>query len=108
MDFISDLSRGLLLERPGNLTGPKSYFESKVSRKGGRVMTSNEVNFVSLADTFTVQFLNLLKLPSGISGKQNSLTGPVITGSFEKRAPGPIENSVVGYVRNVGNFFIKS
>ena len=51
-------------------------------------MTSNEVNFVSLADTFTVQFLNLLKLPSGISGKQNSLTGPVITGSFEKRALG--------------------
>ena len=24
------------------------------------------------------------------SGKQNSLTGPVITGSFEKRAPDPL------------------
>ena len=47
---------GPFLERPGNLTGPKSYFEIKVSRKVGRVLTSNGVNFVSLADTFTVQF----------------------------------------------------
>ena len=31
-----------------------------------------------------------------------------ITGSFEKRAPGPIENSVVAYVRNGANFFISS
>ena len=57
------------LERPGNLTGPKSYFEIKVSRKVGRVLTSNEVNFVSLADTFTVQFSNLLKLPPGMKNK---------------------------------------
>ena len=78
-------SWGPFLERPGKLTGPKSYFEIKVSRKVGRVVTSNEVNFVSLADTFTVQFSNLLKLPCE---KQNSLTGPVITRSFEKRAPG--------------------
>ena len=42
----------------------------------------------SLADNFTLQFSNLLKLPSGVAGKQNSLTGPVIIGSFEKRAPG--------------------
>ena len=40
----------------------KSYFEIKVSRKVGRVLTSNGVNFVSLADTFTVQVSNLLKL----------------------------------------------
>ena len=60
---------GLFLERPGNLTGPKSYFEINVSRKVGRVLTSNEVKFVSLADTFTVQFSNLLKLPSGMENK---------------------------------------
>ena len=45
------------LEWPGNLTGPKLY---------RCVLTSNEVHFVSLADNFTVQFFNLLKLLSGI------------------------------------------
>ena len=35
--------RGPFLERPGNLTGPKTYFEIKVSRKVGCVLTSNEV-----------------------------------------------------------------
>ena len=76
---------GPFLERPGNLTGPKSYFEMKVSSKEVSVMTSNEVHFVSLANNFTAQFSNLLKLPSGV---ENSLTGPVITGSFEKLTPG--------------------
>ena len=48
-------TRGLFLESPGNLAGPKSYFEIKVSRKVGSVLSSNEVYFVSLADNFTVQ-----------------------------------------------------
>ena len=61
--------RGPFLKRPGNLTGPKSYFEIKVSRKVGCVLTSNEVHFVYLADNVTVQFLNLLKLPSGMENK---------------------------------------
>ena len=78
------MPRGPFLERPGNLTGPKSHFEIKFSRKVGCVLTSNEVHFVSLADNFTVQFSNLLKLPSAMGNK----TGRVITGSFEKRAPG--------------------
>ena len=47
---------GPFLERPGNLTGPISHFEIKVSRKGGCVLTSNVVHFVSLAEDFTVQF----------------------------------------------------
>ena len=55
---------GPFLERPDNLAGPKSYFEIKFSRKVGCVLTSNEVHFVSLADNFTVQFSNLLKLLS--------------------------------------------
>ena len=75
---------GPFLERPGNLTGPISYFEMKVSRRVGCVLTSNEVQFVSLADNFNVRFLNLLKLSSGMENK----TGPVIIGNFEKRAPG--------------------
>ena len=57
------------LERPGNLTGPKSYFEIKFSRKVECVLTSNEVHFVSLADNFTVQFSNLLKLLSRMKNK---------------------------------------
>ena len=70
LDIICGLRAwGPFLERPGNLTGPKSYFEIKVSRKVGRVLTSNEVNFVSLADTFTVQFSNLMKLPPGMKNK---------------------------------------
>ena len=57
------------LESPGNLAGPKSYFEIKVSRKVGCALTSNEVHFVSLADKFTVQISNLLKPPSGMEDK---------------------------------------
>ena len=66
--------RGPFLERPGNLTGPKSYFEIKVSREVGCVQTSNEVYFVSLDVNFTVEFSNLLKLSSGMETKQ--LNGP--------------------------------
>ena len=44
---------GPFLERPGNLTGPKYYFEIEVLRKVGCVLTSNEVHFVFLADNFT-------------------------------------------------------
>ena len=61
MSLATARTWGPFLEIPGNLTGPKSCFEIKVSRKVGRVLASNEVNFVSLA----VQFSNLLKLPSG-------------------------------------------
>ena len=59
--------RGPFLETSGNSTGPKSYFEIKVSRKLGCVLTSDEVHFVSLTDNFTVQFSKLLKLLSGAS-----------------------------------------
>ena len=63
------VARGPFLERPGKLTGPKSYFEIKFSRKVGCVLTSNEVHFVSLADNFNVQFSNLLKLLSRMKNK---------------------------------------
>ena len=49
---------GPFLERPDNLTGPKSYFEIQFSRKVGCVLTSNEVHFVSLADNFTLKSLS--------------------------------------------------
>ena len=58
----SQVTWGPFLGRPGNLTGPKSYFEIKVSRKVERVLTSNEVHFVSLAENFTVQLSNVLIL----------------------------------------------
>ena len=45
---------GPFLEAPGKLTGPVSYFEIKVLRKVGCVLTSNEVNFVSLVEKVTV------------------------------------------------------
>ena len=67
--FRTTRPRGPFLERPGNLTGPISYFAIKVSRNVGRVLTSNEVKFFSLADIFTVQLSNLLKLPSGMENK---------------------------------------
>ena len=50
----SERARGPFLEAPGNLTGPVSDFDIKVSRKVGCVLTSDEVHFVSLADIFTV------------------------------------------------------
>ena len=40
-------SWGPFLERPGNLTGPESDFDIKVSRNVGRVLTTDEVHFVS-------------------------------------------------------------
>ena len=55
---------GPFLESPGNLTGPVSYFEIKVSTQVCCVLTSNEAHFVSLANNFTVPFSKLLKLPS--------------------------------------------
>ena len=61
---------GPFLERPGKLTGPKSYFEIKVSRKIGCVLTSNEVHFVSLADNFTVQISKLSKIVSLMENKK--------------------------------------
>ena len=64
--IATTLTRGPFLEKPGNLTGPESDFEIKASSKVGCVLTSNKVHFVSLADNFTVQFSNLLKLPSGM------------------------------------------
>ena len=60
---------GPFLERPGNLTGPKSYFEIKVSRKVGCVLTSNKAHFVYLAGNFPVQLSKLLKLPSEMENK---------------------------------------
>ena len=62
-------SWGPFLERPGKLTGPKSYFEIKFSRKVGCVLTPNEVHFVSLGENFTVQIWKLLKLVSLMENK---------------------------------------
>ena len=56
--------RGPFLETPGNLRGPKSYFEIKVSRKTGCVLSSNEVHIVSLANNFAAPFSKRLKLQS--------------------------------------------
>ena len=53
--LLKTVSRGPFLERPGNLPGLESDFDIKVSRKVGRVLTSDEVHFVSLADNFSVQ-----------------------------------------------------
>ena len=66
--YRDDLTRGPFLESPGNLTGPKSNSQIKVS-KVSCVLASNEVHFVSLADNLTVQFSNLLKLSSGMKYK---------------------------------------
>ena len=62
-------SWGPFLERPGNVTGRKSYFEINVSRNVGCVLTSNEAHFVSLANNFAVPFSKLLKLPSLMENK---------------------------------------
>ena len=52
-----------------SVTGPKSYFETKFSRKVGCVLISSDVHFVSLAGNLTVQFSNLLKLLSRMKNK---------------------------------------
>ena len=63
---------GPFLDRPSKLTGPVSYFEIKVSRKLGSVLTSNEVQ----------NFWNSL-----LEGKIKQLNGP---GNYrELREMGP-------------------
>ena len=72
-------------ERPGNLTGPESYFEIKAaSRKLACVLTSNYVHFASLAGNFTVEFWKLFKLPSGMENETVYPPGPVITGPYRE------------------------
>ena len=84
------VSWGPFLERPGNLPGPESDFEIKVPRKVGRVLTSDEVHFVSLANNLTVQFSNILKLP--LEWKTKQLNGP---GNFRGlRETGPREQGI--------------
>ena len=65
---------GPFLEKPGNLPGPESDFDIKVSRKVWCVLTSDEVHFVSSADNFTEQLSNFLKLP--LEWKTKQLNGP--------------------------------
>ena len=60
---------GPFLERPGNLMGPKSDFEIKISREVGCVLNSNKVHFVSLPNNLMVCYSKLLKLPSGMENK---------------------------------------
>ena len=82
---VGSLTWGPFLERPGNLPGPESDFDIKVSRKVWCVLTSDEVHFVSLADNFTVQLSNFLKLP--LEWKTKQLNGP---GNYrELRETGP-------------------
>ena len=59
---------------PVTVTGPESDFDIEVSRKVERVLTSDEVHLVFLADNFTLQFSNLLKLP--LEWKTKQLNGP--------------------------------
>ena len=75
--FSGNFGRGNLgslrdpfLERPGNLTGPESDFDIKVSRKVESVLTYDEVHFDFLAHNFTVQFSNLWKPPLEWKTKQ--------------------------------------
>ena len=76
---------GPFLQRPGNLTGPESDLDIKVSRKVRRVLTSDEVHFVSFGDNFTVQFSNLLKIP--LEWKTKQLNG--LLNYRELRETGP-------------------
>ena len=88
-------TRGPFLESPGNLTGPKSCFEIKVSRNVGCVLASNEVHFDFLTDSFTVPFSKLLKLPSLWKTKQ--LNGP---GNYQElRETGPRNRSCLSQKR---------
>ena len=81
--------------------GPESDFDIKVWRKVGHVLTSDEVHFVSLAESTIFKHF---ETPIW-NGKQNSLTGPEITGSFEKRAPGLLifVDTVLQYNNNNNN-----
>ena len=73
---------------PVNYRARYLILKSQVSRKLGCVLTSNEVRFDSLAEKLYRIIFKSFETPIW-NGKENSLTGPVITGSFEKRTPGP-------------------
>ena len=66
---FSNWSPKTFLESPGNLTGPESDFDIKVSRKVERVLTFDEVHFDFLAHNFTVEIFNPFETPSRIENK---------------------------------------
>ena len=77
---------GPSLERPGNLTGPKSDFEIKISRKAGCVLNSNKVHFVSLANNLTV--LHIQKFwNSHLEWKIKQRNGPGNYPEFRETGP---------------------
>ena len=86
--------RGPFLERPGNLTGPESDFDIKVSRKVRRVLASIEVHFVSPADNLTAQFSNLLKL--SLEWKTKQLNGPGNYRELRETGRWSVEQTFVG------------
>ena len=82
-------ANALFFENPGNLMGPKSHFEISLKKSKGCVLPLMKSffspffswkHYCTIFETFETPILK---------GKQNSLTGSVINGSSEKRAPGP-------------------
>ena len=87
INFIKSLL-GPVSQKTRYLNGPKIRFWNQNFKKVGCVLNSNKVHFVSSANNFTVSIIFKAFETHICNGKQNSLTGPVITRSFEKRAPG--------------------
>ena len=62
-------------------------------------------NFVSLADNRYCTIFKPFQTPIW-NGKQNSLTGPIITGSFEKRAPDINIQTLIGLSTHFLEWFL--
>ena len=79
------MTRDPFLERPGNLTGPKSDFEIKISRKVGCLQNANKVHFVSSAYDLLYNIQSFSN--SHLEWKTKQLNGP---GNYrELRETGP-------------------
>ena len=86
LDLAIDVNGHFLENERGDLSFSSAVLIS-VSRKVGRVLTSDDVHVVSLADKFTVQFSNFLKLPLECKTKQ--FNGPGNYQELRETAPWP-------------------
>ena len=76
---------GLFFESPGNFSGPKSNIPIEIQRIRARVLASKLLHFILLTDSFIMLDIKPTET-SILHVNNNSFTGPLITGAFEKWA----------------------
>ena len=91
LNFSIFAFRGPFLQSPDNFSGPKSNIQIEIKRIRARVLASKIVHFVSLTDSFIMLDKKTIEI-SIFHVNNNSFRGPFIIGTFEKQAPGHLQD----------------